>query len=93
MRRCVTLMGTCLTLVFLSRAVVRPFSTTLSVALRVVAMVIPPVAAVVANRDTGFGPDTTGHDGTAARDCAARRPAPPGPRRPGDRRREHDGDG
>jgi len=57
MRRYFALMGTCLMLVVLSWVVVRPFSTTLSVVLGIVAMVIPPFAAIVANWDTGYGPD------------------------------------
>nr|WP_206345516.1 DUF3099 domain-containing protein [Streptomyces thermoviolaceus] len=48
------LMGTCITLFVLAWAVVRLWSVTAAVAMCLVAMVIPPVAAVVANRR---GPD------------------------------------
>jgi hypothetical protein len=44
------MMGTCLVLFVLAWAVVRLFSTEAAVAMCVVAMVIPPVAAVIANR-------------------------------------------
>nr|WP_308267673.1 DUF3099 domain-containing protein [Yinghuangia soli] len=44
------LMGTCLTLFVLSWAVIRFVSVPAAVAMSVVAMVIPPVAAIVANR-------------------------------------------
>ena len=44
-----TLMGTCLTLIVLAWFVVRLWSTTAAVAMSVVAAVLPPVAAVVAN--------------------------------------------
>lgn len=71
MRRYFLVMGTCLTLVVLAWTVVRLFSTTLAIAMSLVAMVLPPVAAVLANWDTGFGPDVDG-----------RRP----PRLPGQRR-------
>ncbi|MCF2526870.1 hypothetical protein LZ495_06510 [Yinghuangia sp. KLBMP8922] len=43
-------MGTCLTLFVLSWAVIRFVSVPAAVAMSVVAMVIPPVAAIVANR-------------------------------------------
>lgn len=47
------LMGTCLTLFVLAWAVVRHFSTGAAIGMSVVAMVIPPFAAVVANWNTG----------------------------------------
>ena len=53
MRRYLTLMGVCLVLVVLAWTVVRLFSVELAIAMSVVAAVIPPVAAFVANRDTG----------------------------------------
>jgi ABC-type transport system involved in cytochrome bd biosynthesis fused ATPase/permease subunit len=43
------MMGTCLTLFVLSWAVVRFYSTTAAVIMSVIAMVIPPLAVVVAN--------------------------------------------
>ncbi|GAA2452830.1 hypothetical protein GCM10010191_84090 [Actinomadura vinacea] len=43
------MMGTCLTLFVLAWAVVRLFSPPLAIAMSVVAMIIPPFAAVVAN--------------------------------------------
>ncbi|WP_121254464.1 DUF3099 domain-containing protein [Nocardioides ferulae] len=43
------LMGTCLVLILLAWNVVRLWSTTAAVAMSVVAAVIPPVAALVAN--------------------------------------------
>lgn len=42
-------MGTCLTLFVLAWAVVRHFSEPVAVGMSVVAAVIPPVAAIVAN--------------------------------------------
>ncbi|MCM2577304.1 DUF3099 domain-containing protein [Streptomyces meridianus] len=48
------LMGVCLTLFVLAWAVVRLWSVPAAVAMCFVAMVIPPVAAIVANRR---GPD------------------------------------
>ncbi|MEU8133853.1 DUF3099 domain-containing protein [Streptodolium elevatio] len=44
------LMGTCLTLFVLAWAVIRFVSVPAAVAMSVVAMVIPPFAAIVANR-------------------------------------------
>lgn len=44
------LMGTCLALIVLAWFVVRFYSTPAAVAMSVVAMVIPPVAAMVGNR-------------------------------------------
>jgi len=43
------LMGTCLTLIVLAWNVVRLWSTTAAVAMSVVAAVLPPVAALIAN--------------------------------------------
>ena len=43
------LMGTCLTLFLLSGLVVRHWSTTAAVVMAGIALVIPPVAVVVAN--------------------------------------------
>lgn len=71
MRRYFWLMGTCLTLITLAWTVVRLFSTGLAIAMSLVAMVLPPVAAILANRGTGFGPDAEGR----------RRERLPGPRR------------
>ena len=48
------LMGSCVLLIVLAWNVVRLWSVPLAVAMCVVAMVIPPVAAIVANRR---GPD------------------------------------
>jgi hypothetical protein len=82
-------MGTCLTLFVLSWAVIRYFSVGAAVGMSVVAMVIPPFAAIVANRrDPGekwFDED----DGQGAGPDAAHRPDapqgdgadPPDPRR------------
>ncbi|QWC86832.1 hypothetical protein KLP28_05730 [Nocardioidaceae bacterium] len=44
------MMGTCLTLIVLAWGVVRFFSTTAAVVMSLVAAVIPPIAAIVANR-------------------------------------------
>jgi hypothetical protein len=43
------LMGTCVVLFLLAGLVVRRFSTTLAVAMAAVALVIPPIAVIVAN--------------------------------------------
>lgn len=48
-RRYLTLMGVCLLLIVLAWNVVRHWSTGAAVAMSVVAAVIPPIAAVVAN--------------------------------------------
>jgi hypothetical protein len=45
------MMGTCLSLITLAWFVVRFFSTPAAIAMSVVAMVIPPVAAMVGNRN------------------------------------------
>ncbi len=45
------LMGTCLSLIVVAWFVVRFFSTPAAIAMSVVAMVIPPVAAMVGNRN------------------------------------------
>lgn len=67
MRRYFALMGACLTLIVLSWTVVRLVSTTAAVVMSLVAMVIPPVAAVVANAgwraDRGESHRSTGEDG------------------------------
>jgi len=47
------LMGSCLVLILLAWNVVRFWSTDVAVAMSVVAAVIPPVAAFLANRDWG----------------------------------------
>ena len=44
------LMGSCLTLIVLAWFVVRLFSTPVAIAMSVVALVIPPVAAMIGNR-------------------------------------------
>jgi hypothetical protein len=46
-----TLMGTCLTLIVVAWFVVRFFSTPAAIAMSVVAMVLPPIAAMVGNRN------------------------------------------
>jgi hypothetical protein len=43
------LMGTCLTLFLLSGLVVRLFSPPLAIAMAAVALVIPPIAVIIAN--------------------------------------------
>lgn len=50
MRRYFLLMGSCLTLIVLAWTLVRLWSTEWAVAMSLVAAVIPPVAAFVANR-------------------------------------------
>jgi uncharacterized protein DUF6343/DUF3099 family protein len=49
-REYLLLMGTCLLLLLVAWVAVRPFSTTAAVVLTLVAMVIPPAAAILANR-------------------------------------------
>jgi uncharacterized membrane protein YfcA len=49
MRRYLTIMITCLTLIVLAWFVVRLYSTTLAVAMSMVALVLPPIAVIVAN--------------------------------------------
>jgi hypothetical protein len=62
-RRYLVLMATCVTLFALAGFVVRLFSTPLAVAMCVVAAVIPPVAAIVANTGGLRGPpDDRGPD-------------------------------
>jgi hypothetical protein len=53
MRRYLSLMAVCLALIVLAWTVVRLFWLELAIAMSVVAAVIPPVAAFVANRDSG----------------------------------------
>jgi multisubunit Na+/H+ antiporter MnhG subunit len=50
-----SLMGTCVALIVLAWFVVRLWSTTAAVAMSVVAMVIPPVAAVLGNTASAKG--------------------------------------
>jgi hypothetical protein len=45
------LMGTCIGLIVVAWFVVRFFSTPLAIAMSVVAMAIPPIAAMVGNRN------------------------------------------
>jgi hypothetical protein len=45
------LMATCLGLIIVAWFVVRLFSTPLAIAMSLVAMVIPPIAAMVGNRN------------------------------------------
>lgn len=52
-RRYFVLMGICLVLVILAWNVVRFWSTTAAVVMSLVAAVIPPIAALVGNRDFG----------------------------------------
>ncbi|QKW08178.1 DUF3099 domain-containing protein [Streptomyces sp. NA04227] len=86
-----TMMGICLTLFVLAWALVSRWSTTAAVAMCAVAMVIPPVAAIVANRkgpedrwwDEEPGqPRGTGRSG----DTAKRPPDSPDKLRPGPHR-------
>jgi ABC-type transport system involved in cytochrome bd biosynthesis fused ATPase/permease subunit len=49
-RRYFVLMGTCLALIISAWFVVRFYSTTAAIVMSVVAMFIPPVAAIVGNR-------------------------------------------
>lgn len=51
-RRYFWIMGVCLTLIVSAWCVVRFFSIGAAVAMSVVAMVLPPIAAIVANRPT-----------------------------------------
>jgi hypothetical protein len=67
------LMGTCVGLILLAWNLVRLWSVPAAVAMSLVAMVIPPVAAIVANRR---GPDDPWWD-----DPSVNRRVP-GPRRP-----------
>jgi hypothetical protein len=52
-RRYFAMMGVCLLLIVLAWNVVRLYSTTAAVVMSLVAAVIPPVAAIVANRNDG----------------------------------------
>ncbi|MEY9876065.1 hypothetical protein ABH931_005572 [Streptacidiphilus sp. MAP12-33] len=72
------LMGSCLLLIVLAWNVVRLWSVPAAVVMSLVAMVIPPVAAIVANRR---GPDDPWWDDPSV---SRRVPGPrtPGPRRP-----------
>jgi Protein of unknown function (DUF3099) len=47
------LMGICIALIVLAWQVVRYFSTTAAIVMSIVAAVIPPTAAIVANRGRG----------------------------------------
>jgi hypothetical protein len=47
------LMGTCIALIVLAWNVVRLWSVTAAVVMSVIAMVIPPIAAIVGNRNGG----------------------------------------
>jgi hypothetical protein len=49
-------MGTCLVLFVLSWAVIRLFSTTAAVVVSIIALAIPPLAAIVANAGRESGP-------------------------------------
>ena len=49
------MMGTCLTLFVLAWAVVRHYSTGAAVVMSMVALVIPPFAAIIANRSDDRG--------------------------------------
>jgi len=60
-RRYFALMGTCIGLIVLAWFVVRFFSTGAAIAMSVVAMFIPPVAAIVANRSTKQRPRPQRH--------------------------------
>jgi hypothetical protein len=50
------LMGTCVALFLLAGLVVRRYSTTLAVVMAAVALVIPPLAVIVANAGREGGP-------------------------------------
>jgi len=58
-RRYLLVMGTCVTLLVLAWGLVRLWSVPLAVGMSLVAMVLPPIAAVIANAgwDRGPGPD------------------------------------
>ncbi|HEX6874881.1 MAG TPA: DUF3099 domain-containing protein [Nocardioidaceae bacterium] len=49
------MMGVCIGLILLAWNVVRHFSVPLAVAMSIVAALIPPVAAIVANKGRGGG--------------------------------------
>jgi hypothetical protein len=48
-RRYLLIMGSCLTLIILAWGVVRLWSVTAAVVMSMIAMVLPPIAALVAN--------------------------------------------
>ncbi len=75
MRRYLALMGTCLALIALAWTVVRAVSVTAAEVMSVVAMLIPPIAAVVAN--AGWYPDRADppEAGTRSGTPSARRPS------------------
>ena len=73
-RRYFALMGTCLTLIVLSWVVLPHWSVKASIVCSVVAMILPPIAAIVANWNTGFGPEDT-YSGSA--EAPGTRPAAP----------------
>ena len=52
-RRYLAMMAVCVALIVLAWTVVRLWSTTLAVAMSAIALVIPPFAAIVANRRDG----------------------------------------
>ena len=53
MKRYLWLMGTCIGLIVVAWTVVRLFSEPLAIAMSIVAAVIPPIAAIVANPISG----------------------------------------
>jgi hypothetical protein len=55
------MMGTCVTLIVLAWSVVRLYSTPAAVVMSLIAMVIPPLAAIVGNRDTDHSDNTDQH--------------------------------
>lgn len=78
------MMGLCLSLFVVACAVVRLWSVPAAVAMCVVAMVIPPFAAIVANRK---GPEDRWYDDPGAGSAPARTTTPLPPRRPTSARR------
>jgi ABC-type transport system involved in cytochrome bd biosynthesis fused ATPase/permease subunit len=55
------MMGTCVTLIVLAWFVVRLYSTPAAIVMSLIAMVIPPFAAIVGNRDTDHSDNTDQH--------------------------------
>jgi uncharacterized membrane protein len=55
------MMGTCVTLIVLAWFVVRLYSTPAAIVMSLIAMVIPPFAAIVGNRDSDHSDNTDQH--------------------------------
>jgi hypothetical protein len=74
------MMGCCVTLIVLAWFVVRIYSTPAAIVMSLIAMAIPPFAAVVGNRDIDHSDNTDQHRSSSGQRAEPQRPPSDPPR-------------